>query len=147
MNANVGTVFFPARSSIRLPDSIFEARVQKVIELVGCGAAYTIRELARQYRLSPSYLQRLFKHETGVCLGEWLTEQRLLRAAHLLVHSYLSVKEITHTVGYEHVSSFTRAFERRFQHAPSLYRKQCWEHSTPGAVDAIGAAVTASSNK
>jgi len=121
--------------------------VQKVIELVGCGAAYTIRELARQYRLSPSYLQRLFKHETGVCLGEWLTEQRLLRAAHLLDHSYLSVKEITHTVGYEHVSSFTRAFERRFRHAPSLYRKRCWGQPTPGVVDAIGPAVTVSSKE
>jgi transcriptional regulator GlxA family with amidase domain len=130
-----------------LPDLIFEARVQKIIELVGCGAAYTIRELARQYRLSPSHLQRLFKHQTGVCLGEWLTEQRLLRAAHLLDHSCLSVKEITYTVGYEHVSSFTRAFERRFRHAPSLYRKQCWGHRGPDFVDAIGRAAIASSKK
>ncbi|MGA3188412.1 MAG: helix-turn-helix domain-containing protein [Bryobacteraceae bacterium] len=60
--------------------------MQKVVELVGCGVAYTIRDLARQLRLSPSYLQRLFKQETGVLLGEWLTEQRLQRAAHLLPH-------------------------------------------------------------
>jgi AraC-like DNA-binding protein len=109
-----------------------EGRVQKVVELVSCGAAYTVRDLALQFRLSPSYLQRLFKQEAGVCLGQWLMEQRLQRAAHLLQHSYLSVKEITFTVGYEHVSSFTRAFERRFQHAPTHYRKHGWEHATPG---------------
>jgi AraC-like DNA-binding protein len=112
--------------------------VQKIIELVSCGAAYSIRELALQFRLSRSYLQRLFKQETGVRLGEWLIEQRLQRAAHLLRHSYLSVKEITHTVGYEHVSSFTRAFERRFGHAPTLYRKQGWEHTVPTNLNAMG---------
>jgi AraC family transcriptional regulator, regulatory protein of adaptative response / methylphosphotriester-DNA alkyltransferase methyltransferase len=102
---------------------ISEDRVRQILELVARGTAYTIRELARQVRLSPSHTQRLFKQETGARLGEWLTEQRLQRAAHLLQHSYLSVKEITHTVDYEHVSSFTRAFERRFGDSPTVYRK------------------------
>jgi two-component system, response regulator YesN len=143
MNAKVGVTCSP---SLSLPPSLHdtvEGRVQKIVELVGCGAACTIRDLARQLRLSPSYLQRLFKQETGVLLGEWLTEQRLQRAAHLLQHSCMSVKEITHTVGYEHVSSFTRAFERRFRHAPSLYRKLGWGHTAPNVVDAIGRAPSA----
>lgn len=100
-----------------------EGRVKQILELVADGSAYTIRDLARQVRLSPSHTQRLFKQETGARLGEWLTEQRLQRAAHLLQHSYLSVKEITRTVEYGHVSSFTRAFERRFGDAPTVYRK------------------------
>jgi transcriptional regulator GlxA family with amidase domain len=100
-----------------------EGRVKQIIELVEDGTAYTIRELARQVQLSPSHTQRLFKQETGARLGEWLIEQRLQRAALLLQHSYLSVKEITHTVEYGHVSSFTRAFERRFGDSPTIYRK------------------------
>jgi AraC-like DNA-binding protein len=140
MNAKVGVAHSPSLSLLPSPHATVEGRVQKAVELVACGAAYTIRDLARQLRLSPSYLQRLFKHETGLLLGEWLTEQRLLRAAHLLEHSYLSVKEITHTVGYEHVSSFTRAFERRFRHAPTLYRRLGWGHTVPNVVDAIGRA-------
>jgi AraC-like DNA-binding protein len=143
MNAEEGVVDSPGLSLFPSQGATFEARVQKIVEIVSCGAAYTIRELAGQFRLSPSYLQRLFKQETGVCLGEWLTEQRLQRAAHLLQHSYLSVKEITHTVGYEHVSSFTRAFERRFLHAPTLYRKLRWGHSLPDNADSIGRAVSA----
>jgi AraC-like DNA-binding protein len=135
MNAKVGTAHSHSPSLLAPlnppPNTTTEWRVQKIFELVGCGAAYTIRDLARQLRLSPSYLQRLFKQETSLRLGEWLTEQRLQRAAHLLQHSYLSVKEITHTVGYEHVSSFTRAFERRFRHAPTLFRKHGWGDSMP----------------
>jgi two-component system, response regulator YesN len=100
-----------------------EGRVQKILELVAQGAVYTMRDLAEHVRLSPSHMQRLFKQETGARLGEWLTELRLQRAAHLLRDSYLSVKEITHAVGYEHVSSFTRAFERRFGNSPTAYRK------------------------
>jgi AraC-like DNA-binding protein len=36
----------------------------------------------------------------------------------------MSIKEITHAIGYEHTSSFIRAFERRFLQAPARYRKQ-----------------------
>jgi AraC-like DNA-binding protein len=104
--------------------SVSERRVRKILRMAESGATLCIRDLALEFHLSPSYLQRLFKNETGVCMGEWLSEQRLQRAAHLLANSYMSVKEIAHDVGYEHASSFIRAFERRFAQAPVRYRKQ-----------------------
>jgi AraC-like DNA-binding protein len=103
---------------------MLEERVRKILRMAESGTTFTIRDLALEFRLSPSYLQRLFKHQTGVCMGEWLNERRLQRAAYLLANSYMSVKEIAHTVGYEHPSSFIRAFERRFTQAPARYRKQ-----------------------
>ncbi len=112
-----------AVSLLLLRDNSLERRVLKILAIVEAGTTYAIRELAAEFRLSPAYLQRLFKNETGICMGEWLSEQRLLRAAHLLSNSYLSIKEITHAVGYEHTSSFVRAFERRFLQAPARYRK------------------------
>jgi AraC-like DNA-binding protein len=107
-----------------LAPAMLEGRVRKILRMVESGMTFTIRDLALELNLTPSYLQRLFKHETGVCMGEWLSERRLQRAAQLLVSSYMSVKEIAHTVGYEHSSSFIRAFERRFAQAPARYRKQ-----------------------
>jgi AraC-like DNA-binding protein len=104
---------------------MLEGRVRKILRMVESEATFTVRELALEFHLSPSYLQRLFKHQTGVSMGEWLNEQRLQRAAHLLASSYMSVKEIAHTIGYEHASSFIRAFERRYTQAPARYRKQC----------------------
>jgi AraC-like DNA-binding protein len=108
----------------QLTAGVPEGRVLKILRMAESGATLTIRELAREFHLSPSYLQRLFKHQTGVCMGEWLNEQRLQRAARLLANSYMSVKEIAHTVGYEHASSFIRAFEKRFTQPPARYRKQ-----------------------
>jgi AraC-like DNA-binding protein len=109
----------------QLTASVLEGRVQKILRMAESGTTLSIRDLALEFHLSPCYLQRLFKHQTGVCMGEWLNEQRLQRAAQLLANSYMSVKEIAYTVGYEHASSFVRAFERRFTQAPARYRKQC----------------------
>src|ERR1700744_2035420 len=114
-----------ALSLMLLRDSLLERRVARILQLVEAGTTFAIRDLAAELRLSPAYLQRLFKHETGICMGEWLSEQRLQRAAYLLSNSYLSIKEITHAIGYEHTSSFIRAFERRFARAPARYRKHC----------------------
>lgn len=113
-----------AVSLVLLRDNSLERRVLKILEMVETGTTFAIRDFAAEFRLSPAYLQRLFKNETGICMGEWLSEQRLQRAAYLLSNSYLSIKEITHEVGYEHTSSFIRAFERRFLKAPARYRKQ-----------------------
>lgn len=113
-----------AASPHSLTPALLEGRVRRILRMVESGRTFTIRDLALEFRLSASYLQRLFKHQTGVSMGEWLSEQRLQRAAHLLANSYMSVKEIAHNVGYGHASSFIRAFERRFAQAPARYRKQ-----------------------
>src|SRR5882762_5957070 len=90
-----------------LPD-----RVSKILWMIESGVACTVHDLAFTFHLSPSYLQRLFKNQTGISIGEFLTEHRLQRAARLLRSSLMSVKEIAHVVGYGHSSSFIRAFER-----------------------------------
>jgi two-component system, response regulator YesN len=95
---------------------------RRVLGMIESGTPYNIGKLAAKLRLSPSHLQRLFKRETGTRMGEWLIELRLQKAAYLLAKSYLSVKEVARSAGYEHVSSFIRAFERRYVLTPTEYR-------------------------
>jgi AraC-like DNA-binding protein len=118
-----------------------EGRTEKIIELVSCGAAYTMRDLTTQLGIGASYLRRQFRQHTTMGLGAWLVEQRMQRAAHLLQHTHRSVKEIAFTVGYRHVSSFIRAFERRFNQGPTRYRRQLWRHSTQEPAEAAGETV------
>jgi two-component system, response regulator YesN len=103
--------------------AVREERLQQVLELIKSGQPYTIHAMAQAVNLSHSHLQHLFKQRTGVCLGQLLTEQKLHRAAYLLTHSNLRIKEIANSAGYEHTSSFIRAFERHFAQPPRLYRK------------------------
>ena len=112
--------------------SLAERRILKLIE---SGAAYRIGDLATQLHLSPSHLQRLFKRETGLRMGDWLITFRLQKAAYLLANSYLSVKEIARSVGYEHVSSFIRAFERKYILTPTRFREHEREREHADAGD------------
>lgn len=100
-----------------------ERRVRKVLKMIESQPCCSVRELALQVRLTPDHLQRLFKQETGVHVRDLIVEHRLQNAAHLLSSSDLSIKEIAHTVGYEHHSSFVRAFHRRFDQSPRRYRQ------------------------
>ncbi|HEX3396127.1 MAG TPA: helix-turn-helix transcriptional regulator [Steroidobacteraceae bacterium] len=124
MRSKLDITHAAALSLVLLRDNSLERRVLKILEIVEAGTTFAVRDFAAEFRLSPAYLQRLFKNQTGIRMGEWLSEQRLQRAAYLLSNSHLSIKEITHAVGYEHTSSFVRAFERRFLQAPARFRKQ-----------------------
>ncbi|HEX2775598.1 MAG TPA: helix-turn-helix transcriptional regulator [Candidatus Acidoferrales bacterium] len=101
-----------------------EERLRKILEIIESGSLCTIGDLAQEFRLSASHLQHLFKAQTGARLGQRLVEQRLHRAALLLLQSNMSVKEVAYAVGYKHPPSFVRAFERFFEQAPGHYRQE-----------------------
>ena len=101
-----------------------DCRLRKVLQMIASDPPQKIQDLAAECNLSESHLQHLFKECTGLRLGRVLTEQRMQRASELLGHTKLSIKEIAWTVGYEHTSSFTRAFERHFHEAPRHFRQQ-----------------------
>ena len=101
---------------------IQDVRLRKLLELIDSDPLGRIHDWAVALNLSQSHLQHLFKQATGLGLGHLLTEKRLQRAAELLASTNLSIKEIACAVGYEHASSFTRAFERRFEQGPRRYR-------------------------
>jgi AraC-like DNA-binding protein len=106
-----------------LMSQVQEERTRKILQTIESKPRCTMDDLAEEFKLSHSHLQHLVKEETGVGLGHLLAEQRLTRAAQLLSSSNLSIKEIADTVGYEHASSFIRAFERRFTQPPRVYRR------------------------
>jgi len=114
----------PARlnrgSSNTIP--IQDARLRKVLHLIEADPLGSSQDWALQLNLSNSHLHRLFKEATGIALGQARTEKRLQKAATLLSTTNLSIKEIACAVGYEHSSSFTRAFERRFAQPPRYFR-------------------------
>jgi transcriptional regulator GlxA family with amidase domain len=101
-----------------------DCRLRKVLQMIASDSPQKIQDLALECNLSESHLQHLFKECTGLGLGRLLAEQRMQHAAKLLEQTNLSIKEIAWTVGYEHTSSFTRAFERHFRQAPRCFRQR-----------------------
>jgi AraC-like DNA-binding protein len=114
----------PAKEGRLLTATAQDNRLRKMLDLIESGCLCTIGDLALEFHLSASHLQHLFKAQTGARLGRRLVEQRLHRAALLLLHSNMSVKEVAYAVGYKHPPSFVRAFERYFEQAPGHYRQE-----------------------
>jgi AraC-like DNA-binding protein len=100
-----------------------DSRLRRVLQMIESHPSHKIHELALESNLSASRLRHVFKKNTGLGLGQLLTEQKMQCATVFLAHTNLRIKEIASTVGYEHTSSFSRAFERRFGQTPSCYRQ------------------------
>jgi AraC-like DNA-binding protein len=114
----------PANAGRLLTAAAQDNRLRKILDVIESGSLCTIGDLALEFHLSASHLQHLFKAQTGSRLGRQLVEQRLHRAALLLLESNMSVKEVAYAVGYKHPPSFVRAFERYFEQTPGHYRQE-----------------------
>ena len=81
-----------------------------------------IARLCDYLNLSQSSLYRLFAAAEGLSPLGWFQEARMRRAHQLLESGTLSVKEVAHTLGYEHGNDLSRAFRRRFGETPTARR-------------------------
>jgi len=82
----------------------------------------TIGQISQQFGLSNRTMIRRFKHAAGVTPLSYLQEVRLSAASKYLIQSNKTIDEITHTVGYTDISSFTKLFKRKIGLSPSGYR-------------------------
>jgi AraC-like DNA-binding protein len=110
-----------------------ERRLRMVLQMIDSEPSCSVSELAREVHISPAHLQRIFKQKTGLRVSDLIGEHRLQKAARLLASSDQSIKEIAYAVGYEHHSSFVRAFHRRFAQSPSLYRNENYDRQSDNA--------------
>jgi len=102
-------------------------RIRKVIQVLKEEPSRTFPERAHGCQISESRLSHLFKREVGTNLKNYRLDCRLQVAAGLLLATGTPIKEIAYTTGYQHTSSFVRAFKTRFGFSPASYRS---EHTT-----------------
>lgn len=72
----------------------------------------TLESLAAIACLSSYHFCRLFKRTTGLSPAQYVAEQRMARARHLLQASRLSVAQVARAVGYRHAGHFALLFQR-----------------------------------
>lgn len=83
-----------------------------------------LNTLANMVYLTPSYLSKLFKQETGLTLTDYITEIRLRKAKHLLKNAPdLKVHEIGAEVGYGDPAYFNKLFKRVVGVTPNEYKR------------------------
>jgi DNA-binding response OmpR family regulator len=80
-------------------------------------------QLAKLANTNRTSLNHDFHQVYGMSVFDWLREQRLVRAAQLLMSSDIPVLEIAQSVGYANHASFCKAFHQRFSQSPREYRE------------------------
>lgn len=83
---------------------------------------WTLRALAEEVHVSPSYLARLFQRQLGLPPLTYLARLRAERAAALLIETDRSVAEVGRLVGWDDPNYMSRRFHQFFAMAPAAYR-------------------------
>lgn len=83
----------------------------------------SLSELSKLIGLNNNKLKRNFKELFGVPVFKFLQEERLNKAHEMLSTSNESVQEVAWYVGYESLSSFSNAFQKKFGVRPSKIKK------------------------
>ena len=79
--------------------------------------------LARQVQISVSKLSMGFSMIYGISVHAYVIEQRLERAAGLLLESNMNIGQIAVLVGYTKPSNFSAAFKKKYGVMPKDYRE------------------------
>ena len=73
--------------------------------------------------LSPDYLTRIFKRETGQTLKEYVVRQKLQEAQSLLRTTSLPISLIAAKVGYSNFSHFSNSYRKAYGRSPQEERQ------------------------
>jgi len=84
---------------------------------------FGIEDLANHLGYSASQVRRQFRHCFNISPSAYREKRRLERAAVLLSLTSQNIAQIAICCGYTNHSSFSRAFQRRYQLSPREYRQ------------------------
>ena len=114
-NGNANTAAQGSDSIAKVIDYILEHYTENL----------TLSFLAEKFYLTPSYLSRSFKKQTGKNLVAFVTEKRLEKAMDYIKADGRSLTEIAFLAGYEDYTYFNKVFRRYLGISPTQYREQC----------------------
>ncbi|MFB7502227.1 GlxA family transcriptional regulator [Streptomyces broussonetiae] len=82
-----------------------------------------LRDMAGQEAMSVRTFTRRFREEVGISPGQWLTQQRVERARHLLETTDLSVDQVSGAAGFGTAQSMRRHLQQCLGVTPTTYRR------------------------
>lgn len=116
----------------KLSREIVSARKRRLSDVVRKAASYLelhysteiqLEAIASIVNVTPNYLCRIFKEETGQIMTDYLTNIRVGKAKKWLEKGEMPIKEIASLAGYADSNYFSRVFKKITGFSPSEYRE------------------------
>jgi AraC-like DNA-binding protein len=89
-----------------------------------CLEPLSLQDVSAALGRTPSHLANAVRRETGLTVGDWLREHRMVEARRLLLGSDASVELVADRVGYADVTHFIRVFRRVHGKTPRAWREE-----------------------
>ncbi len=90
-------------------------------------ADLSLNRIADYAGFSPIHFHAVFKASTGRTLREYVEEQRIKKAASMLITTDYTLTKIAYECGFSSQSYFSYAFKRRMKKTPKDYAKEVFE--------------------
>lgn len=85
----------------------------------------SLDQIAENMYLSPFYISRIFKSETGNTPIHYLIDIRLEHAKEILENGdYMSIQEVAARVGYDDAYHFSKLFKKKYDVSPSKIKRK-----------------------
>ncbi|TDO20244.1 helix-turn-helix transcriptional regulator [Pedobacter duraquae] len=89
---------------------------------------FTMNKMPSHYadllNLSPNYLNKICRSETGQTAGALIRKRIIVEAQRLLQYTNLSVNEVANELGYESLSYFVTSFKKQTGQTPEQFRNK-----------------------
>ncbi|MDQ0696672.1 transcriptional regulator GlxA family with amidase domain [Streptomyces sp. W4I9-2] len=82
-----------------------------------------LRDMAEHEAMSVRTFTRRFREEVGISPGQWLTQQRVERARHLLESTNLSIDQVARDAGFGTATSLRQHLQAALGVPPTAYRR------------------------
>ena len=82
-----------------------------------------VDSVSDQFHFHPVYLNRIFKKEKGISVGQFITNERMKMAAVMLETMQYSINDISEKVGYAHYTNFYNMFKKHYGCSPAKYQE------------------------
>ena len=90
----------------------------------GEGKIHSVDDLAEELCVSPKYLARVVKENSGMTPSDWMDEYTMRAIIHNLRHTDKPMKEIAIIMGFPNPSSFGAFFKRHTGISPGAFRQK-----------------------
>ena len=102
--------------------------IQSTLKLIDSNFSndLSLKILAKELNVNPSYLSRYFKQIMGNTLTDYINHKRIDYAIFLLNTTNLQIQTISQYCGISDVNYFTKLFKKFIFITPSVYRKKVW---------------------
>jgi AraC-like DNA-binding protein len=84
----------------------------------------SLSQLAERFAVSQSHLSKVFSHRFDISPIQYVNQLKLQKVKHLLVHSNMSITEISDRVGFGSIHYLSHYFSQRERMSPSEYRSR-----------------------